>query len=277
MKSNSVLVAITLLALCLFGGQAHAAPVFFSWGGEKIIKVLPLPDTPDFKSKEGAHIDVGYRFKQITIFFIPAWNYDEYWCGYIENGNRYIDFDKKTLDDGAAQASMIIPSGSPIPFWDAYGGKLLLLLIVFVFYGYGKVFKKKDALSGPSESVTDNLVKDSQTTMIASNISKLESVPNTVHPSAEFGKSPMLRSQNDFQDTSPQMIDAKAPSLSDSVLNSIYSHVAKEISENKFDPGLLARSNVESKGDEQAKLRIYTEHRVKQYIEAHHKRNTTNR
>ena len=92
-----------------------------------------------------------------------------------------------------------------------------------------------------------------------------------------FRSSPMLRSQNDFQDTSPQMIDAKAPSLSDSVLNSIYSHVAKEISENKFDPGLLARSNVESKGDEQAKLRIYTEHRVKQYIEAHHKRNTTNR
>jgi hypothetical protein len=77
---------------------------------------LPLPDTPDFKSKEGAHIDVGSRFKLITIFFSPAWNYDEYWCGYIENGNRYIDFDKKTLDDGAAQASMIIPSGYQFRF-----------------------------------------------------------------------------------------------------------------------------------------------------------------
>ena len=51
MKNKMVAVVLALVALCLFGAnEARAAPVFFSWGGEKIIKVLPLPNTDDFKS-----------------------------------------------------------------------------------------------------------------------------------------------------------------------------------------------------------------------------------
>ncbi len=52
----------------------------------------------------------------------------------------------------------------------------------------------------------------------------------------------------------------------DEVINSIYSKVSIEISESRFDIGLLARCNFDADGNEKKKMRLYTERRVNQYV-----------
>src|SRR4051812_14379035 len=124
--TKTVLIVTIAITIFLAGeGRANAVPIFFSWGGEKIIKIANFPNTAEFKSREGKHIDAGYRYKQISIFFmpacfIPAWNYDGQWCGYIGESDHYLDLSRTVLTN----LSSIKLSDSPsLPFWDSYGGK----------------------------------------------------------------------------------------------------------------------------------------------------------
>jgi hypothetical protein len=103
---------------------ALKVPIFFSWGGEKIARVATFPDTAEFKVQAtGDHIDPGYRYKQIKILFIPVWNYDGHWCGYVGNEEAYLDLDKAQLDSLAQTARVPIPDSPNLPFWDYLGGK----------------------------------------------------------------------------------------------------------------------------------------------------------
>ncbi len=122
--------------LFLFATTAVAAPVFFEWGGEKIVKEMDLPNTPTFQRPDGTYVDVGYRYKQVAIFFIPIWNYDEKWCGYIGNDKTYLDMDRKDLSVLAEAASLKLPDEPVLPLWDSIGGKLLFLLILVLYFGY---------------------------------------------------------------------------------------------------------------------------------------------
>ena len=263
-----LLVLVTWMTLC--ASEAHAGmPVFFSWGGEKIVKVMSLPDTDYYKTQDGAHIDVGYRFKQITILFIPVLNYEGTWCGYIGSDTRYMDFNKTALDDAAAKASLTISSASPIPFWDAYGGKLVLVLVVLLSIGYEKFnfFKKKEspaAANGevPIEPKTSRIEVNSIGSMVTSPTSDTDSTRDA--RSSRVASS--VNVENDFRDTTPQRHDRV---VSDETLNGIYSQVAREILQNRIDPGLMARADVESNGEDAAKMRIYTKHRVKQCLDAY--------
>jgi len=129
--TKAILIATIASTIFLAGeGRADAIPIFFSWGGEKIIKVANFPDTEGFKTLEGKHLDAGYRYKQISLFFIPVWNYDGKWCGYIGESDHYLDISKTDLAD---LASINLPDSPSLPFWDSYGGKLLLLGILLVF------------------------------------------------------------------------------------------------------------------------------------------------
>jgi hypothetical protein len=113
----------------------HLGVGFFSWNGEKIIKVAELPEF--YKNKEGKHVDIGYRYQQFKICFIPIWNYNESWCGYIEGDtDYYINWSKSKVSDIAKKNNITLPVNSPIDFYDNYGGKLLFaaIIIVLVFY-----------------------------------------------------------------------------------------------------------------------------------------------
>ncbi|HEX9737250.1 MAG TPA: hypothetical protein VGG06_35245 [Thermoanaerobaculia bacterium] len=134
MKFTLKLLAFVIL-LSTAALPAHAAPVLFGWGGEKIAKVMDLPDTPDFRMDSGEYIDVGYRYKQLTIFFIPVWNYDEHWCGYIGRDNRYLSLDRSDLADLVATAGLQLSDSPSKPFWDAVGGKLLIGFILLAYFG----------------------------------------------------------------------------------------------------------------------------------------------
>ena len=142
MKTQNSRTVICLAVLTLFAAvsSARAAkiPVFFSWGGEQIIKVADFPDTDTFKLRDGKYLDPGYRYKCFSLFFVPVWNYDGQWCGYVGDSRHYLNLDKAKLDVFANVAGVKLPAAPSLPFWDAYGGKLLLLAVVAFFVIGGK-------------------------------------------------------------------------------------------------------------------------------------------
>ncbi|TVQ16065.1 MAG: hypothetical protein EA367_21075 [Leptolyngbya sp. DLM2.Bin15] len=68
----------------------------------------------------------------MKLFFIPVWNYDGQWCGYIGSTEQYLNMDKAELDVYARFVGIRLPDTPSLPFWDAYGGKLVLLSIFIV-------------------------------------------------------------------------------------------------------------------------------------------------
>jgi hypothetical protein len=145
MRKQHIVLSFCFAVALLLGTapSAHAAkvPVFFSWGGEQIVKVAEFPDTEDFQVADGTYIDAGYRYKHVSLFFVPVWNYGGEWCGYVGDSNRYLRLNKDELDVMAKAASVTLPEVPSLPFWDAYGGKLVILLIFGVIVASGRVKK----------------------------------------------------------------------------------------------------------------------------------------
>ena len=135
-KLFSFLLVFTIM---VFGTttDANAKAAFFSWGGETIEKVVDFPDTPNFQINND-YIDAGYRYKEITIFFLPLWTYDYAWCGYIPNNpTSYYPLTKKQVVSYAQMASITLPDTPELGFWTKWGGKLVLGLIIVIFFIYG--------------------------------------------------------------------------------------------------------------------------------------------
>ncbi len=135
---NTILVATIAAATLLAGAsRVHAAkvPVLFSCGGEKIIKVAAFPDTEEFKTRTGKHLDVGYRYKHVRIFFIPVWNYGGTWCGYVGDSDHYLDLSKPQLDALARSVGVSLPANPSLPLWESLGGKLVLGVLALLFIG----------------------------------------------------------------------------------------------------------------------------------------------
>ncbi|MCX7148546.1 MAG: hypothetical protein NTY05_03910 [Rhodocyclales bacterium] len=155
MKIKNIFLYIWFCLLMTAVSPAYAfklpIPVFFSWGGERIIKVADFPNTDTFKTRGGQHVDPGYRYKQITLIFTPLWNYDGQWCGYVDDSGRYLEIDKTKLDAAATAAGISLPVTPSLPFWEAYGGKLLWLVVIVVIAVVGKSGSKNDVNSKPTE------------------------------------------------------------------------------------------------------------------------------
>lgn len=136
---NQLSRIITLIIVVLMTSSADAkVPLFFSFSGESISKVADFPDTEDFKTADGDYIDAGCIYKQVSIMFIPVWNYDIRWCGYIKGSDSYLDFDKEELDLMAELAEVELPETPSISFWNAIGGKLVFILLIVAFILYVK-------------------------------------------------------------------------------------------------------------------------------------------
>ena len=91
-----------------------------------MIKVADLPDSEGYKTAEGTFYDIGYRYKQFKLFWIPIWNYDKSWCGYIDN-DTFVDLTEAEVFELAQAAGVRLPKNVQPPFWDEWGGKLLFI------------------------------------------------------------------------------------------------------------------------------------------------------
>jgi hypothetical protein len=126
------LTALVFLFLA-FGAsavQAKGMPVFYSSGTEKIVKAAEFPDTDDFRTQSGEYIDAGYKFKQVQLFWVPLWNYDGQWCGYVGKDDAFMEIPKPELDSLAAVAKVTLPANPSLGFWNVYSGKLIIGLLL---------------------------------------------------------------------------------------------------------------------------------------------------
>src|SRR5262245_8540551 len=136
MKEKVLKLIFGLAFLAVLPSAVEAAPVLFSFGSEEIIKVADFPNTEEFQLRRGEYVDAGYVYKQVTIFFIPVWNYDGRWAGYVGKEDFYLDFKKEELDQLANLANVKLPESPTLPFWHAIGGKIVIGLILLLYFGW---------------------------------------------------------------------------------------------------------------------------------------------
>ena len=118
-----------LLVSCfsiLFSMQASAKiPAFFQIDVEQVFKAQELPDTAYLLLEDGTYMDLGVFYKQLTVFFIPVWNYEIQWCGYVGNDTQLLILDEEALEGIVQATGLLFPNAPSLPFWPSIGGKLL--------------------------------------------------------------------------------------------------------------------------------------------------------
>lgn len=135
------LALTTFFAAALFSAPAYAAkPLFFGYG-DHIKKVAELPNINELHTNKG-YLDVGYCYSQLSIVFIPVWNWNERYCGYVSS-DTYTDASKEDLleiskvlnadtswDDGKSKLSM----------WERVWGKVVfgVVLLLIILFNLGK-------------------------------------------------------------------------------------------------------------------------------------------
>lgn len=127
MHLRAWLLAFLILVFVSIGGCSKITPVIFSVDGETIEKILDLPDTPAFKNNDD-YFDVGIIYKQLTIFFLPIWNYDQRLVGYIGT-DQYLPYSHAELTRMVSRAGLTLPEKPQPSIWNQYGGKAVLISI----------------------------------------------------------------------------------------------------------------------------------------------------
>lgn len=127
------LITPMLALFLLFSGYAFAGAGMISYGGETIVKVASLPDTEDYKTPEGNHVDIGYLYKSVSIFYVPVWNYDGRLVGMISGGDSYFNITPEQLSIIAQLAGITIPAGPYLDFWQRIGGKIVFVIGLILF------------------------------------------------------------------------------------------------------------------------------------------------
>lgn len=141
MKSKILFLAVMLFIcttkVCAKGGIS----IIYS-DGEDVEKILDLPQRDEFmiQANDGKwyHADLGILHEQFSIFWIPVFNYGtEKYVLYTDTKIGEYDFTYSDLDleDIAYLQSEFggISSTPELPFWDAWGGKLLIMAIIGFF------------------------------------------------------------------------------------------------------------------------------------------------
>jgi hypothetical protein len=98
--------------------------------GDKISLIAELPNTAEY-AIDGAFVDVGIVYNAIDYEGVSFFNFNKRWC--LFNGNSYWVMDKERLDEIAQLAGITLPKKIALPFWDEWGGRILLVSIGIVF------------------------------------------------------------------------------------------------------------------------------------------------
>ncbi|MBI1384045.1 MAG: hypothetical protein GC150_03940 [Rhizobiales bacterium] len=139
MRFLRTIVAAAAATMAVAGASAPASagkiPIVWSTA-EKVIKVADLPATSEFTLKDGTHLDAGYRYTTFSVLWLPIWDYDHKWTGYVGRDDQYVELSEETLRGLAKGVGVTLPAAVSLPFWDKWGGKLALALGVLAFVGW---------------------------------------------------------------------------------------------------------------------------------------------
>ncbi|MGH1335937.1 MAG: hypothetical protein ACRBFS_07395 [Aureispira sp.] len=153
---NSVLVGLFSFLVAI---QVSAkVPAFFQIDVEKVFKAQELPDTAYLLLEDGTYMDLGVFYKQLTVFFIPLWNYEIQWCGYVGNDQQLLTLDKQTVEAIVQETGHSIPQAPNLPFWPTIGGKLLFLAILGAATSLSIFFYKKRNKAAAATILTKQII-----------------------------------------------------------------------------------------------------------------------
>ncbi|MDE6332948.1 MAG: hypothetical protein K2L80_10175, partial [Muribaculaceae bacterium] len=144
-----------LFAMCIAFGINHAyAKIPVVYGTlEKINEIATLPS--DYDDEDGAY-SLGYKYTMAHLFWVPLWQTDEGKVVAIHQGDdeTWYDIDE-WLDDSELRDVILSDAGvndiaelQQMPFWDAWGGKLLvggILLVIIAGAVMGRSGKDEEA------------------------------------------------------------------------------------------------------------------------------------
>ena len=138
MNVRTLILSLLLFVTCTSVNAKGGIPILYS-AGEEVEKVIDLPMREEYQiqAQDGRwyHADLGILHEQFSIFWVPLFNYGtEKYVLYTDQKIGEYDFTYADLyrDDIAYLQSEMggIPSTPELPFWDAWGGKLLALLLI---------------------------------------------------------------------------------------------------------------------------------------------------
>ena len=138
-EENSFLTLLLLGAICTSQARARI-PIGTH---EKTVIVLELPDSTYYQTDADNYIDLGYTYKVFEIAHIPVWTVDKGGLvGYTEaEPDTNYQLDDEVMgwireDTGIEDLDEL----GRIPFWDAWGGKLVVLALVagYLIYTFGR-------------------------------------------------------------------------------------------------------------------------------------------
>ena len=117
----------------------------FLFKADTIEKIADFPNTEQFKLNDD-FIDAGIRYKEVAVLFVPIHQYDFGWVGYIAaDSDSFYDLSREDLLIFANAAQVQLPDEIKLGFWKAWGGKLIILLVLVIYIGYHKLTSKEES------------------------------------------------------------------------------------------------------------------------------------
>ncbi|MCD7937867.1 MAG: hypothetical protein LUG98_13495 [Tannerellaceae bacterium] len=137
-----LLIFITIAIICT-GSQEAAASIYIPVGSyEKVCKIKELPRNGNYRTKEGHPLALGIKYTVYQICWLPIYQEGApEFIGYIDKTN-YLPLNESLLSLIAEENNIHnIKELIRLPFWDAWGGKLIAFLLVSMIIG--NLFYKK--------------------------------------------------------------------------------------------------------------------------------------
>lgn len=137
-------LSVILLTVFAFETQARIRIPVGEY--QKIEQVAELPDSAYYETKDGKHINLGYMYTVYEVAFVPLWTTDEgKIVGYEKESDTYYDLDEEMISTIKEDIKVEnLDSLKSMPFWDAWGGKLIVIGIIVIIIVTQLPGKKKE-------------------------------------------------------------------------------------------------------------------------------------
>lgn len=152
----AVLICLMSTNVSFAGNEVAKMFVFFG-NSQKLSEVYELPNEEYFQTDNGEHLNLGISYKVFSIFWIPLLVTEDPSFIYTVEGNDdfYYEINSDAVKSIAEEYHIAdIESLKEVPFWDAWGGKILILVVIlfFVFASMGS----HDTEEGTADGNTSN-------------------------------------------------------------------------------------------------------------------------
>lgn len=143
---TSLTRSIFIALLIVVSSTSLFAKAKIPFGEREVLnKVLDLPDTDEFKLKDGNFFDLATFHKEFNIaYLLPLYITEEpKLVGFDAQNDTYYDVPQNEIDAILAAQKLKKEDLNKLPFYTKYGGKIVAVLIIG-FLIWGAIPSKKE-------------------------------------------------------------------------------------------------------------------------------------